>query len=60
MSQVVNYYLLNIEILEGIRVTYKLRLILDSLLIRLKFLGPPSIAAWTYIVNSLWGYSSRK
>lgn len=49
----VDNYLLNIDVLKGIRITNKTGLVFDSLLVGLESLRSSSIGSWAYIVDPL-------
>lgn len=59
VPQVVNDYLLNIQVLESIWIVDQLRFIFYSLLIWFELLSSTTIASWAHIVYSLWSNSTR-
>jgi hypothetical protein len=58
MSHVVYHYFLYVQVFKSIRVSDQLRLVVDPLLVRLKFLGTTTVAARAYVIDTLWGHSS--
>lgn len=56
--QMINHYLLHIDVLKSARVVDQLGLVIDSFLIRFEGLCSSSVGAWTDVVDSLWGNSS--